>query len=107
MLQHDISHFDSYRLGDAGDTRTSWTFQLQNEEDIEAAFIRSRPEKELTKMALARQLELRSNLGEAKRFELWKVSKDVLLAAYRAGPGAISADDLLDPAAAAAAGRET
>lgn len=104
ILAHDISRFASQRLGHRLDTHTTWTYRLYDEEDIEACFFRGKIDRDLKKMALARQLQLRGNLSAQQRDDIWELSKDLLMAAYRAGPDdGMSGEDLLSGGAAGGA----
>ena len=57
-----------------------WNFVLSEPLELEQVTFASRPLKDLTKMALARQLQLTEGFSDAARDDCWKLTIDVLLA---------------------------
>ena len=78
LLCFEVIHFDSARIGEDVDP---WGFILSNPVDVETLCFNTRGVVDLTKMALARKLQLNDGTSDALRAELWQLSKDNLLAA--------------------------
>ena len=78
LLSFEVIHFDSVRIGEDVDP---WGFILSNPVDVETLCFNTRGVVDLTKMALARKLQLNDGTSDALRAERWQLSKDNLLAA--------------------------
>lgn len=84
LLNHDIFVYDARRCtyNDGDEWGASWSWILDEPgTDIEEHAWGTRDISSLTKMALARQLQLRDMLSDDQRGRIWGLSKDVLLAA--------------------------
>ena len=88
-LQHGILVYTATRVG-ASDA--PWDFVLTDPVDIEDAFVLSRPTETLTKMAIARQLQLRDALSDEARNRQWAaMTKTALLAVLVPPPAGVGA----------------
>jgi hypothetical protein len=103
LLTHNVVKFSSRRLGDASHP---WSFVVSEPVDIEAAFVRRCHPADLSKMALARQIQLQECLTDHRRDFLWTFSSDLLLAAYLADPST-SPSNAMAVAKAKCGGRAT
>ena len=95
LLSHDIVVYHARRCtyADGEEWGASWAWSLdENSTDIEEHAFLHRDLNTLTKMSLARQLQLRDNLTDNQRDRVWTLNKDTLLAA------------IMNPAAPVAAG---
>ena len=73
FLNHDVRVFKGSRLGEDLDEKATWSFELQHPgEDIEEYNFELKQLPDLTKMALARVLQLRNNLSDQERNRLWE-----------------------------------
>ncbi len=79
ILTHQIVCFDSRPSGNAD---IPWSYVLENEIDIEEAFWRQ--DEHLTKMAVARRLQVLEGLSNGQRDKLWQMSKQTLVGALNA-----------------------
>ena len=93
LLTHDAERFNCRRASFQRGASWAMIIEQNGGEDIEWAAFEDKPLNALTKMALARCLQMRGNLTDDQRTALWSLSKAALLAAMRAA----------DPAAAGAA----
>ena len=85
FLQHGVLLYTSERVGDSSNP---WSFVLSEPRDPEDDFIETRPQHALTKMGLARSLQVRDGLTDKQRDDMWsKLSKDELLVAFGHEPG--------------------
>ena len=86
LLDHDVVRYDALRVGGTLEAPDDpWMFRLSNPEDVEDFWYNQRAVGEITKMALARQIQRRDAMTVAQRYELWSLSKDALLAALAGG----------------------
>ena len=86
LLQHGVTAYSSSRVGSED---AVWDYMLTDPADIEDVFFESRSVENLTKMALARQLQLRDNLSDDVRNRQWStLSKAHLTAAMLPVPPA-------------------
>lgn len=83
LVNHQVVRFHSERVSnDAILTDYPWAFILTSPIDFETVFIQTRQINELTKMSLARQIQLNESLTGDQRDKLWEKSWDTLAAAY-------------------------
>ena len=93
-LTHELAVYEcrrvSYDLGGVwGDA--SWTFELtQPPNPIEEYMFRKRDLRSLTKMALARRIQLRDVLSDEQREVLWRQSKEALVQYLLDDPHAVA-----------------
>ena len=87
FLSLEPLHYDSQHIATEDDP---WGFVLSNPVDLEMHCFQNRPVNDLTKMALARKLQLADGTDDALRAKRWQLPKDTLLAAL-AGIAAIPA----------------
>ena len=90
FLDHNVSVCEgnrvSYDMG--GDTGPDWSFVLsQDTHDVEQYCFSQRRFADLTKMALARQLQLRDGLTNEQRDALWALNKTTLMNSLVHGAG--------------------
>ena len=102
LLDHQVVVFDAERqtYTTGGDWGASWCFLVRNgPEDIEEHTFDKRDLAGLTKMALARRIQLRDNLTNDQRNALWPFRKDLLtrMVAGDAAPEAGSDESDSDP----------
>ena len=87
--QHFLSleplRYDSVRMGGPGH---HWDYILSNPIDVESHAFDTRSINDLTKMALARALQIDEGSSDDLRSRRWLLSKDVLLAHLAHGPPA-------------------
>ena len=89
LLQHRVIRFQTVQR--SGNEDAPWDFTIQDGDDVEQAYIGPKNPRDLTKIALARQIQLRDDLSDAERGLLWQAKKDVVLAAYDNPPGVVGA----------------
>ena len=77
--------FQATRILDGVD---AWRVVLTDRTDAEEQWFADTPVEDLTKIALARRIQIRDGLDDGRRAALWKQTRDILLA------------DLFPPAAA-------
>ena len=88
LLSHNIQRFESRRLGGAGWGRV---VRSHSGVDIEHYEFENRALPQLTRMALARALQVRDGLTDDQRNRIWNLRKNQLVAALENGPVAIAA----------------
>ena len=81
LLSHDVLAFKSRHLNNPDQP---WSYELSDAQDLEDCYISTRHGAELTKMALARQMQRILGHSDAQRDEEWKLQKDILVALYHA-----------------------
>lgn len=81
FLGHGVLRYDCERIGDS---ESAWRFVLRNPVDVEEHISASRPLEDMTKMALARALQLQDGLTDAERDAAWgRLKKGELLLALQ------------------------
>ena len=94
LLNHKIVVFDAQReSGVEFGADASWFFLLENPVDIEECTFAKRAMPQLTKMALARQIQLRDGLTAAERNALWPLPKPTLVRHLVNGEGGLDGGD--------------
>lgn len=78
LLTLGLVRFNSKRLEDPTGEHP-WSFVLSERIDLEEHWFMQRPLSELTKMALARQLQKDNGWTDAYRDEMWRLKKAALL----------------------------
>ncbi len=84
FLGHDLVRYNSKQ--ETGERETHWQFIISGDELCEEAVLDATPQSELTKIMLARALQLREGLSDQQREKLWNMSRSALLAMYIAPP---------------------
>ena len=87
------------------DSSRPWSFMLSEPVDIEEYFIARTPVEDLSKIALARQLQLREGLNDEQRNQRWQLVRDALLRQYNPVAAARAAATAAARAAAKAAAK--
>ena len=76
-FDHCVLRYDSYRLDGGG---SAWSYMLSNPRDIEEYHFNNTEPSAITKMCLARMLQLKNGWGADRRIDAWGLCKDALLA---------------------------
>ena len=90
ILHHNIEIFDSRRVRLTSGATWARIVNCASGTDIEWHAFEDRPESDLTKMALARALQVRDDLTDDARDRVWALPKNVLNAALANQPAAIA-----------------
>jgi len=85
-LDHGLVTYASRHIN-LEDAHNPRTFELTSEDDAEGAHWRTPSGGSLTKMTIARRLQLRDNLDDARRDAIYELTRESLLAALEEGPG--------------------
>ena len=88
ILRNNVEHFES-RWAEL-DNGSGWVLICDSASGVDLewyAFNSHTDVGDMTKMALARALQVRDNLSDAERTRIWNLSKTILVAAFQQGPG--------------------
>lgn len=97
FMRYELVRYTSVRVGTEG---MPWHYYLSDPVDAEVVYFHFRDAADITKMCLARTIQIRDGLTDAQRTLAWGAPRDVLLAAVATD---VSVEDATAAAAAARA----